>query len=117
MFLIFGTLRLFMTTTYLFLIATVKPLRTQVVLEFYCLFFSKHFGVLVGVLNSAIFNIFHNQVEFGTILDGLGILGEGGVVEHPKTPLGTTVSDAAVIKYRCLQCFTCAVHTGRMVQC
>ena len=34
----FGTLRLFMMATNLFVIANVKQLRTQVVLEFYCLF-------------------------------------------------------------------------------
>ena len=35
-----------------------------------------------GVLNSAIFNSFHNRVEFGTILEGLrnfGGWGWGGV--------------------------------------
>ena len=40
----------------------------------------------VGVLNSAIFNSFHNLVEFGAILKGLQNFGG---VEHPKTPLGT----------------------------
>jgi len=32
----------------------------------------------VGVLNSAIFNSFHNRVEFGTILEGLWNFGGGG---------------------------------------
>ena len=41
----------------------------------------------VGVLNSAIFNSFHNPVEFGTILDGLQNF--GGSLNPPKPPLGT----------------------------
>ena len=41
----------------------------------------------VGILNSAIFNSFHNRVEFGTILGGLQNFGGG--FEHPKPPLGT----------------------------
>ena len=51
-----------------FVIANVKQLRTYIVLEFYCLFFRTSCGV--GVLNSAIFNSFHSQVEFGMILEG-----------------------------------------------
>jgi len=43
---------------------------------------------VVGVLTSAIFNSFHNRVEFGTILEGLRNFG-GRRVEPPKTPLGT----------------------------
>jgi hypothetical protein len=42
-------------TTNLFVIVYVKQLRTEVVLEFYCLFFRTSWGV--GVLNSAIFKI------------------------------------------------------------
>ena len=56
-------------TTNSLVIAYVKQLRTGGGLEFYCLF-SEHLGG-VGVRNSAIFNSFHNRVEFGTILDGL----------------------------------------------
>ena len=41
----------------------------------------------VGVLNSAIFNSFHNWVEFGTILEGLWNSGEGGTPPPPGTPL------------------------------
>ena len=62
-------------TTNLFVIANVKQLRTYVVLEFYCPFFRTSWGV--GVLNSAIFNSFHNRVEFGTILEGLQNFGGG----------------------------------------
>ena len=71
-----------MTTTSLFVMANVKQLRTQVVLEFYCLFFRTSCGF--GVLNSAFFNSFHNRVEFDTILEGLQNF--GGWVESPKPP-------------------------------
>ena len=70
-----------MMTTNLFVIANVKQLRTYVVLEFYCLFFRTSWGV--GVLNSAIFNSFHNRVEFGMILEGLRNFGG---FQHPKPP-------------------------------
>jgi hypothetical protein len=43
-----------------------------------------------GVLNSAIFNIFHNWVEFGTILEGLQNF--GGVL-HPPKPLPRYATD------------------------
>ena len=42
-----------MMTTNLFVIANVKQFRTEVDLEFYCLFFQISLGV--GALNSAIF--------------------------------------------------------------
>jgi len=72
-----------MMTTNLFVIANVKQLRTQVVLEFYCLFFRTAWSI--GVVNSAIFNSFHNQVEFSTILEGLRNFGEGGgCLNHPS---------------------------------
>jgi len=56
-------------TTNLFVIANVKNCEPAVVIEFYCLFFRTSCGF--GVLKSAIFNSFHNWVEFGTILKGL----------------------------------------------
>ena len=68
-------------TTNLFVIANVKQLRTMVVLEFYCLFSGTSW--FVGVLNSAIFNSFHNRVESGTILEGLQNFGGA---EHPNLP-------------------------------
>jgi len=71
-----------MMTTNLFVIAYVKQLRIYVVLEFFCLFFQTSLGV--GVLNSAIFNSFHNRVEFGTILDGLRNFEGGGDLNPPK---------------------------------
>jgi len=63
-------------TTNLFVITNVKQSRTDGSLEFYCLFFRTSSGV--GVLNSAIFNTFHNRVEFGTILEGLRNFRGGG---------------------------------------
>jgi len=65
-----------MITTNLFVIANVKQLRSLVVLEFYCPFFRTSWGV--GFLNSAIFNSFHNRVDFGAILEGFRIFFGGG---------------------------------------
>ena len=61
-------------TTNLFIIANVKQLRILLP------FFRKSLGV--GILNSTIFNSFHNRVEFGMILEGLRNF--GGV--EPSTP-------------------------------
>ena len=72
-FLIFGTLRLSMMPTNLFAIANVKQLRTGCSFRIFLPFSRTSWGV--GVLNSAIFNSFHNRVEFGTILEGLRNLG------------------------------------------
>ena len=79
-----------MMTTNLFVIDNVKQLRTLLVLEFYCLFFWTSWSV--GVVNSAIYNNFHNQVEFGTILEGLRNFGEGEVEPPLGTPLATPTS-------------------------
>jgi len=66
-----------MMTTNLFVIANVKQFRTggsfRILLPF---FFRTSWGA--GVLNSAIFNSFHNRIEFGTILEGLRNFGGGG---------------------------------------
>jgi len=57
-------------TTNLFVIANVKQLRTGGSFFLILLpFFRTYWGV--GVLNSAIFDSFHNRVDFGTILEGL----------------------------------------------
>ena len=64
-----------MTTTNLFVIANVKRLRTGGSFRILLPFFQKSWGA--GVLNSAIFNSFHNRVEFGTIVEGLGNFGGG----------------------------------------
>ena len=56
-------------------------------------FFRTSWGVVV--LNSAIFNSFHNRVEFGTILEGLQNFGGGFEPPHPPrsaTTLKTVVS-------------------------
>jgi len=58
-----------MMTTNLFVIANVKQLRTGDSFRILLPFFRTSWGV--GVLNSAIFNSFHNRVEVDTILDGL----------------------------------------------
>jgi len=58
-----------MKTTNLFVIANVKELRTGGSFRILLPFFRTSWGF--GVRNSAIFNSFHNRVEFGMILDGL----------------------------------------------
>jgi len=75
-----------MMTTNLFVIANVKQLRTGGSLRILLPFFRTSWGA--GVLNSAIFNSFHNRVEFGTILEGLRNSGGGGF-NPPKPSLGT----------------------------
>ena len=74
-------------TTNLFVIVNVKQLRTggsfRILLPF-----SEHLGGVV-VLNSAIFNSFHNRVEFGTILEGLRNFGGRGL---NTPPLGTPLN-------------------------
>jgi len=87
-FLIFDTLRLFMMTTNLFVIANVKKLRTGGSSRILLPFFRTSWGV--GVLNSAIFNSFHNRVAFGMILEGLRNFGWGGV-EPLKPPFPPSV--------------------------
>ena len=71
-----------MMTTNLFVITNVKQLRTGGSFRILPPFFRTSWGV--GFLNSAIFNIFHIQVEFGTILEGLRNIGGGGF--EPPTP-------------------------------
>jgi len=71
-------------TTYLFVIANVKQLQTSGSFRILLPFFQTSWGV--GILNSAIFNSFHNQVEFGMILEGPWNLGGGGGVENPPPP-------------------------------
>jgi len=65
-----------MMTTNLFVIANVKQLRPDGSFRIFLPFFGISWSV--SVLNSAIFNSFHNGVEFGTILDGLRNFGGGG---------------------------------------
>jgi len=77
-----------MMTTNLFVIANVKQLRTGGSFRILLPFFRTSSDV--GLLNSAIFNSFHNRVEFGTILEGLRNFGEG--FESFKPPLGTPMT-------------------------
>ena len=69
-----------MKTANLFVITDVKQLRTDGSFRILLPFFRTSWGV--GVLNSAIFNGFHNRDEFGTILEDLRNFGGEGV-EHP----------------------------------
>jgi len=71
-----------MMTTNLFAMANVKQLRTDGSFKILLPFFGTSWGV--DILNSAIFNSFHNRVEFGTILEGFRNFGGGGGFEHPK---------------------------------
>jgi len=73
-----------MMKTNLFVIANVKKLRTGGSFRILLPFFRTSCGI--GVLNSTIFNSFHNWIQFGTILEGLRNFGGGGEVE-PPTPL------------------------------
>jgi len=66
-----------MMTTNLCVIANVKQLRTGGSFRILLPFFRTSWGV--GILNSEIFNSFHNRVEFGTILEGFRNFGERGV--------------------------------------
>jgi len=63
-------------TTNSFVIANVKQLPTDGSFRILLPFFGTSWNA--GVLNSAIFNSFHNRVELGTILEGLRNFGGGG---------------------------------------
>jgi len=76
------TLRLFMMTTNLFVIANVKHLRTDGSFRILLYFFRISWSV--GVLNSIICNSFHNRVEFGTILEDLRNFWKGGSFNTPN---------------------------------
>jgi len=71
-----------MTTT-LFVIANVKQLGTGGSFRILLHYFRTSW--CVGVLNSAIFNSFHNRVEFGAVLVDHPKFGRGGV-EPPNPP-------------------------------
>ena len=79
-----------MMTTNLFVITDVKQLRTGGSFRILLPFFRTSWGV--GILNSSIFNIFYNRVEFGTILEGLRKFGGEGVEPPPTPPVGTPLS-------------------------
>jgi len=65
-----------MMATNLFVIVNVKQLRAGGSFRILLPFIQTSWGV--GVLNSAVFNSFHNRVEFGTIFEGLRNFGGGG---------------------------------------
>jgi len=100
-----------MMTTNLFFIANVKQLRTDGSFRMLLPFFQTSWNV--GLLNSAIFNSFHNRVEFGTISEGLrNFLGGGGLNPQPPPPRYAAawvrhVADYSII----LRC--CTVSTGK----
>ena len=71
-----------MMTTNLFVITNVKQLRTDGSFRILLPFIRTSWGV--GVLNSAMFNSFHNRVEFGTILEGLRNFRGGEGLTPPK---------------------------------
>ena len=71
-------------TTNLFVIANVKQLRTGGSFRILLSFFRTSWRV--SVPNSAIFNSFHNRVEFGTILEGLRNSGRGFEPLKPHPP-------------------------------
>jgi len=81
-----------MITTNLFVIANVKQLRTGGSFRILLPFFQTPLSL--GFLNSAIFNSFHIQVEFATILEGLRNLN----VEPPTPPPGTPVMATSTIR-------------------
>jgi len=83
-----------MMTTNLFVIANVKQWRTGG--SFRILLFFRTFWD-VGVLNSAIFDSFHNRVDFGTILEGFRNFGRG---VEPLTP--PRYATASMYVYICI---------------
>jgi hypothetical protein len=72
-----------MMTTNLFVIANVKQLLTGGSFRILLFFFPPNILGL-GILNSAIFNTFHNWVEFGTILEDLWNLVRRGFETPPR---------------------------------
>ena len=72
-------------TTNLFVFANVKQLRTGGSFRILLPFFRTSWGV--GLLNSTIFNSFHNRGEFATILKGLRNFEGGGLNTPSPQPL------------------------------
>jgi len=82
-----------MMTTNLFVIANVKQLRTGGSFRILLPFFQTSWGV--GVLNSAIFNSFHNWVEFWHDFGGPSEF-RGGL-NPPNPPPGTPLLQSGCI--------------------
>ena len=72
-----------MMTTNLFVIANVKQLINGGSFRILLPFFVTSTSWGVGVPNSAIFNSFHNLVQFGTIFEGLRNFCGGGTPPPP----------------------------------
>jgi len=89
-------------TTNLSVIANVKQLQTGGSFRILLPFFRTSWGV--GVLNSTIFNSFHNRVEFGTILEGLRNFGGGGT---PKPPPRYATAYTGICKLNARARFFC----------
>jgi len=79
-------------TTNLFVIANVKQLRTDGSFRILLPFFLTSWGV--GALNSAIFNSFQNEVDFGLDFGGPSEFRGGGGFKplDPPPPFGTPLS-------------------------
>jgi len=95
-------------TTNLFVIVNVKQLRTDDSFRILLPFFRTSWGV--GVLNSAIFNSFHNQVEFGPILEGLQNFGGGGLNPLRYATVWHIPEEAGGQQNRCLRGEILACH-------
>jgi len=78
-----------MMTTNLFVISNVKQLRTDCSFRILLPFLQTSWGI--DVLNSAVFNSFHNRVECDTILEGRRNFGGGGggLQPPPRYATGT----------------------------
>ena len=90
-------------TPNLFVIANVKQLRTDGSFRILLPFFRTSWGV--GVLNSTMFDSFHNRVEFGVILEGLWNFGRVVFEPPPGTPLSTDELLPHVYVYICTMKF------------
>ena len=95
-----------MITTNLFVIANVKQLRSGGSFRILPPFFRTSW--CVDVLNSAIFNSFHNRVEFAMILEGLRNYGGGGLNPEPPRPLGIPLFQIRLFE-RVFFIFTCCL--------
>jgi len=82
----------------------VKQLRTGLSFRTLLPFFRISWGV--GVLNSAIFNSFHNRIEYGTTLEDLRNFGEGGGSNLPKHPSVRHCSESLKVKLCLLSSFS-----------
>ena len=83
-----------MMTINLFVIANIKQLRTGGGFRILLPFFRTSWGV--GVLNSVIFNSFHNRVEFSMIFEGLPNFGGGF---EPPPPVHQCTETFFELKY------------------